>query len=290
MILEALTLSNMNFTLVFFAVILGLLVGSFLNVVALRFNTGKSLGGRSGCYSCGEQLTWKQLIPAFSWLCQKGRCHKCGSHISGMYILGEVTTAVFFGLIAARGLFGGIDIFNSTYVLTTLFLFVVFSILLVILFYDIRHKIIPDSLSFSFGLLALVGLFFFEMTNLGFMYTGFHIPSWEFITAGILVPLPFAFLWLISQGRWLGLGDPKLMVGMGLFLGISQGFSSVFLSFWIGTLFVIAIALINFVLKKQLFRDGKKSIMKEELPFAPFLIISFLITLVFNLNFFELIL
>jgi len=53
--------------------ILGMLVGSFLNVVALRFNTGKSLGGRSGCFSCGNQLSWKELIPVFSWILQRGR-------------------------------------------------------------------------------------------------------------------------------------------------------------------------------------------------------------------------
>lgn len=279
----------MEIVFIIFAVILGLLVGSFLNVVALRFNTGKSLGGRSGCFSCGAQLTWKQLIPAFSWLFQKGRCHNCGSQISPTYILGEVTTAVFYGLIASRGFFTGADVMSSGYLITSLFLVIIFSILLVILMYDIRHKIIPDSLSFSFGLLTFASLFFFEMTSLGLLYTGFHVPSWEFILGGVLVPLPFAFLWLISRGRWLGLGDPKLMVGMGFLLGISQGFSSVFLSFWIGTLFVVAVGLINFILKKQLFRDGKKSIMKEELPFAPFLILSFLITLVFNLNFFELI-
>jgi prepilin signal peptidase PulO-like enzyme (type II secretory pathway) len=280
----------MNIVFIIFAVILGLLVGSFLNVVALRFNTGKSLGGRSGCFSCGSLLTWKQLIPAFSWLFQKGRCHSCGSHISASYILGEITTAIFFGLVAGRGLLTGVDLLSLEYLISTGFLFIIFSLLLVILFYDIRHKIIPDSLSFSFGLLAFLGLFFFDISALGFMYSGFHIPSWEFITAGILIPLPFAFLWLISKGKWLGLGDPKLMVGMGFFFGIAQGFSSIFLSFWIGTLFVVAIGVINLIFKKRLFRDGKKSIMKEELPFAPFLIISFLVTLVFNINFFSLIL
>ena len=268
------------------AVILGLLVGSFLNVVALRFNTGKSLGGRSGCYSCGHQLSWYELVPLFSWLIQKGRCRSCGSHISSLYITGELTVGIFFGLIAARGIIAGFDWFSVSYGISTLFLFVIFSILAVILMYDVRHKIIPDSLSLAFGLMSFLGMFFFGFDTGVFNYIGFHIPDMWHMLGGVLVPLPFVVLWLVSKGRWLGLGDPKLMVGMGFLFGTTQGFTSVFVSFWIGALFALSIFLVNFFLKKQLLRTGKKSIMKEELPFAPFLIIATLITVVFNINLF----
>jgi len=168
----------------------------------------------------------------------------------------------------------------------TLFLFVLFSILMVILLYDIRHKIIPDSLSFSFGMLTLVALFFFGFENMLFNYIGFHLPTSLQILGGIIIPLPFVLIWLISKGQWIGLGDPKLMVGMGWLFGISQGFTSIFISFWIGALFAVAIVVVNFIFKKQLLRTGKKSIMKEELPFAPFLIIATLVTLVFNIHVF----
>ena len=274
----------MNILIVIFASMLGLLIGSFLNVVALRFNTGKGLGGRSECFSCGHVLSWKDLFPLFSFIFQKGRCRYCSSSISLDNIYAEFITAISFGLIAGRGLFTEIDFLTTHYLLSTLFLFVVFSILIVIFLYDIRHKIIPDSLSFTFGILTFVGMFFFSMESGVFMYMGFHIPIIIDILAGILIPLPFVLLWIISKGTWIGLGDPKLMVGMGFLFGIMQGISSIFLSFWIGALFALGLVITNKVLKKTLLRSGKKSIMKTELPFAPFLIIATLITLVFNFS------
>ncbi len=265
---------------------LGMLVGSFLNVVALRFNTGKSLGGRSGCFSCGAQLNWRQLIPIFSWVFQKGRCHNCSSHISAMYVFGEGITALIFGLIGARGVIAGVNFFTIDYLIATLFLFVVFSILIVVFLYDIRHKIIPDPLSLTFAILAFISLFFFDFEFGVFNFVGLQIPNVWSLLSGIIVPLPFVILWIISKGAWLGLGDPKLMVGMGLLFGITQGFSSVFVSFWIGALFALSVVIVNKLFKKTLLHSGKKSIMKEEVPFAPFLIFGTLITLVFNINIF----
>lgn len=275
-----------NIFLIVASVILGLLVGSFLNVVALRFNTGKSLGGRSRCFSCGGKLSWYELMPAFSWILQKGRCLKCGSRISSMYLFGEVLTAIFFSLIAARGIMTGVEWFSLEYLVSTIFLFIVFSVLIVIFLYDLRHKIIPDSLSLAFGFLAFISLFFFNFVNGIFTYVSWHIPELFNILAGLLIPLPFVLLWFISKGKWIGLGDPKIMVGMGFLFGLERGFTSVFLSFWIGALFVFAVLIINLTFRKRLLRTGKKSIMKEELPFAPFLIVATLITMVFNLNLF----
>jgi prepilin signal peptidase PulO-like enzyme (type II secretory pathway) len=266
-----------------------LIIGSFLNVVALRFNTGKSLGGRSGCFSCGHQLSWYELIPVVSWIIQRGRCRSCSSHVSPMYVLGELTTGIFFAGIAVRGFIAGANfeqLFNVNYLIATIFLWLVFSILLIILFYDIRHKIIPNELSLAFGVLAFISLFFFGFDNGMYTMIGPMIPSFEHIIAGLVIPLPFVLIWLISKGQWMGLGDPKLMVGMGLFFGLSQGISAVFLSFWIGALCALFIVVINYVLKKSLLRSGKTSIMKQEIPFAPFMIIATLITVVAHANFF----
>jgi len=277
----------MEYLLIFLATVFGLLIGSFLNVVALRFNTGRSLEGRSSCFSCGKKLSWYELIPVFSWLVQQGRCRSCHSKVSPHYFFGELLTGITFGLIFARALFfSSVDLLDPWYLVSTGFLFVVFSILIVIFLYDMRHKIIPDKLSLLFAVISFVSLFFFEMSPLGFLFTGFHIPILVNFLAGLVIPLPFVALWLISRGRWIGLGDPKLMVGMGWLLGMSFGISAVFMSFWIGTLFAISIMIVNALFKKTLLRSGKKSIMKEELPFAPFLIIGTLVTVVFHINLF----
>lgn len=279
---------SINIFIIGVSLILGLLIGSFLNVVALRFNTGKSLGGRSGCFSCGNQLSWYELVPVFSWLIQKGRCRNCSSRITPMYVFGEATTAIFFAAIAARGLLGGIDFLTIEYLVSTLFLFIVTAILVVIFLYDIRHKIIPDSLSLSFGIITFIALFYFGFDQNVFTLIGWHIPEWYDILAGVFVPLPFVLIWIISKGKWIGLGDPKLMVGMGFLFGLQRGISSVFISFWIGALFALALVIVNKLFKKQLLRSGKKSIMKEEIPFAPFLITAVVVTLVFGLNLFTL--
>ncbi|MCA9352053.1 prepilin peptidase [Patescibacteria group bacterium] len=276
----------MNVVVIIIGTLLGLLVGSFLNVVALRFNTGKSIGGRSECFSCSHVLSWRDLFPVFSFLVQRGRCRYCSSHISPDNIYAEIITALFFGLITARGLFFGVSLLALPYLIATLFLFIVFSVLIVIFLYDLKHKIIPDTLSVTFGVLGIFSIFFFEWADRVFVYVGLHIPDWSHVLAGIVIPLPFVLLWMISKGRWIGLGDPKLMVGMGFLLGIPLGISAVFVSFWIGAFVALVAIFINVVYKKRLLRQGKKSIMKSELPFAPFLIVGTLITAILYIHVF----
>lgn len=272
--------------LTLFSLALGAIMGSFLLVVALRYNTGLSLQGRSRCFSCSKKLSWYELVPILSYLVQRGRCRKCSSYIPAETLVAELLTAVVFVLISLRGVLVGQEmvVWTLPYLIGSFFLFAIFSLLIVIFFYDMHHKIIPDGLSLSFGILALASTFFFAMDSGVFMYTGFIIPSVYHILAGILVPLPFVLIWVFSKGRMMGLGDPKLMVGMGLLLGITQGFTAVFVSFWVGTLFVIALVTTEKVLSKKLFGPSKKSIMKQELPFGPFLILGTLITIVFNVN------
>ncbi len=275
----------MNILLIIAAIGLGTIFGSFLNVVSLRFNTGKSLQGRSICFSCGKTLSWYELIPVVSWLVQGGRCRKCSSRIPFELLASELLTGIFFGLIMGRGLFSsGSLLIDKGYLIATIFLFIIFSLLVVILFYDIRHKIIPDELSFSFGLMTFLGLFFFGFSNNIFTFLGFHIPGIWDIIAGLLIPLPFVLIWFFSKGKFIGLGDPKLMVGMGFLLGLARGISAVFISFWIGLLFTISLLIINKIFSKKLLSDGKKSIMKQEIPFAPFLILGLFIAIVFGLN------
>lgn len=269
--------------------IMGCIIGSFLNVVVLRFNTGKTVMGRSSCYSCMHVLRWFELIPVFSWLYQKGRCRHCSSKISSQYIKGELLTGLFFFAAAARGIGSGIDMFSSAYVIGTVYLCITFALLVIVFLYDYRHKIIPDRLSVSFALLGIISACFFSFSNGIFVYTGFHIPSWHMLIAAVLVPFPFFLVWLLSKGRFMGLGDPKLMVGMGAFLGTHYGLSAVAISFWIGTLCILLFGFYRFITQKSiLVKPSKKSIMKTEIPFGPFLIIGFVFTMVTYINIFPL--
>src|SRR5258708_29487551 len=115
----------------------------------------------------------------------------------------------------------------------------VFSVLLVIAVYDLKNKIIPDALAFVLGLLSFAGLFLFN--NYGFYV---HTPGlWEF-ASGIILALPFALLWLISRGAWMGLGDAKLEISLGWLLGLSRALSGMIFAFWSGA--IIGLFLIFF--------------------------------------------
>lgn len=230
--------------------IFGAIIGSFLNVVIYRYHTGKGVGGRSQCMVCGKILGARELVPILSFFLQRGRCRKCASRISFQYPLVEVMTGTLFLLI-----------FNFTFltshtgdIISFLYYLVVASILIVIIAYDMRHTIIPDSFAYSFAALAfLYGLF---VPPLG-------IPFLWFVLSGPLLAAPFALLWVVSQGRWMGLGDAKLALGIGWFLGWYAGISALILAFWIGA--AVGIAL--------LFLKSKRFTMKSEIPFGPFLVL-----------------
>ena len=237
--------------------ILGAIVGSFLNVVSLRYNTGRHLKGRSGCPSCKHPLAWFELIPILSFIFLKGHCTSCRSKISFQYPLIETLTGVLFA-----GIFIKINALlyfaPQIFVLTFLYYAVCFSLLVVILIYDWKHKIIPDGFVYAFGLIAAVhALFFFGS-------------GWDLI-AGPLVFLPFYFLWLVSAGKWIGFGDGKLALGIGWFLGIIDGISAIVLAFWIGAV----VSLIAIATRKHIS-------MKSEIPFAPFLILGFWLVFYFG--------
>ncbi len=142
-----------------FSFILGTLIGSFLNVVALRYNTGMTLNGRSKCFSCGETLHWHELIPIFSFIFQRGECKKCRSKISWQYPMVEIGAGILFIFIFY--FFPPISFVSS---ITTIFYVLITCLLLVITVYDIKHKIIPDHLVYTFSALAFIHMFFLDIT------------------------------------------------------------------------------------------------------------------------------
>ncbi len=231
--------------------LLGVVIGSFLNVVVLRYNTGRSLAGRSGCFSCGKPLHWYELVPVLSYIFQWGKCRSCGSKISTQYPLVELGTGILFVLTVREvwPLFAGTDALMVP-ILTLVFYLVVWSILVAITAYDIRHKIIPDGMVYAF-----IGLTFVRsLTSVIFVW---------WVGAAVGMALFFAALWYFSAGKWMGLGDAKLALGLGLLLGPSAGLAALVLAFWIGAVFGISILLLR----------RRYVTMKTEVPFAPFLIL-----------------
>ena len=140
----------MNVIIFIFVFLLGTIIGSFLNVVIYRFNTGKTIvKGRSICMTCNRELRWYELIPLFSFLIQKGKCRRCAIKISHQYPLVEFLTGIIFVLIAHRFL-SILYVSLGLYLFFLIFFVFIFSLLIVISVYDLRHKIIPDKLSYLF--------------------------------------------------------------------------------------------------------------------------------------------
>lgn len=258
-----------------FSFIFGTIIGSFLNVVALRYKTGKNLSGRSMCFSCGASLRWFELVPLLSFVFQKGKCRTCRSPFSAQYPAVEALTGLVFAITTSFFYFLPLE---ASFILLPFFL-IIFSILIVIAIYDIRHMIIPDLLVFLFAFLSLL---FLVLTNSPEYF--FSFPGILDLLAGPILALPFALLWALSRGLWMGFGDAKLALGIGWLLGLSSGLSALALGMWIGAFFSVG----KMAWAKMKRKKKKALTMKSEIPLAPFLILATFIQFIFAFDFFHL--
>lgn len=253
--------------------IFGTIIGSFLNVVILRYNTGMPIFGareRSRCFSCGKKLAPHELVPIFSFLFLLGRCSRCKSKISWQYPIVEFITGLIFLLVSIKNL--PVLVQNDSvnflwqFLAITIFHLVIWSIFIVITFYDLKHKIIPNGLVYSLIFLTLIG-------------SGFVL--WNFL-AGLIFFTFFFSLWFFSGGRWIGFGDAKLSLAVGFLLGVVHGISALILAFWIGAAVSISMIFLGAIFQKipskairnsYLLAIAKNLTIKSEIPFAPFIIL-----------------
>ena len=244
--------------------VLGSIVGSFLNVVGLRWDSGRSLGGRSSCPSCGKTLGFFERVPIVIFVGRRVRCSGCNTRITWQYPLVEIWAGLIF-----TSLFYAISPENFLSLLHYLLVVTVFCIYIVITIYDFKYKIIPDKLVYTAIFLSLLVPLFFA---------NYFLLDW---LSGPILFTFFASIWFFSRGRAMGFGDAKLGLSVGLLLGSAWGFSAIMLSFWIGAFG----SLFYIFLNKVGFLKGAKSLtIKSEVPFAPAIILGAWIAFVFHLN------
>jgi len=257
--------------------VFGLIVGSFLNVLILRWGT-RSLTGRSACMSCRRTIAWYDLVPVFSWIQLGGRCRSCGTRISLQYPLVEAGTGLLFFIIG----FAPLPLYMHLFALP------IAAVLLAIAVYDLKHTLIPDAWAYFFAALSLVA----AVTSIPLADAVYGVFS-VFI-AGPAVAAPLFAFWFFSKGAWMGFGDVKLALGMGWLLGMGDGLFALFFAFILGAL--VSVPLLFF--SSPLWHSVQQAItpnrtsqrlifgftMKSEIPFGPFLIASTLIVWILNMH------
>lgn len=228
-----------------FVAILGLIIGSFLNVIILRLHSGESSAkGRSHCPQCRHNLESRDLVPVLSFIWLRGKCRYCQTKISWQYPLVEVSVAILF-VLAFMVDFGKVQAFDLRLALFIIRDFFVISALVVIFVYDLRWMLIPDSVVLPAIILVLA-------LNIFLGYDLFNL------ILGLVVGFGFfALQYFVSNGRWIGGGDLRLGALLGVLLGWPVAVLTLLLSYIFGGLVVTPIYLLL----------GKVN-QKHQLPFG----------------------
>lgn len=232
--------------------VLGLVIGSFLNVVILRSHAGESfIKGRSHCPHCRHELSWPELVPVVSFLRQYGKCLSCGMRISWQYPAVELAAGISF--VFAYNIWA-----QNLYSLLSFWLAI--SAGIVILVSDIRSKIIPNG--------AVLTLLLASFLRILAGFNGWTLIFYDILSA-FLIALFFFALWFFSRGTWMGFGDAKLILATSLFTGFPASIAAFLFAFWSGGIFGIILLISH--------RGG----LKSQIPFGPFILLGMAIAFIF---------
>ncbi len=222
------------------AALLGLLIGSFLNVVAWRLPRGESLvKPRSKCPGCGTQLKAYDNVPVFSWLVLRGRCRGCGERISARYPVVEAVTGVLYAAVVAAE-------YDDALKCALGIALVTFMVPIAVI--DLDLKRIPNALTGPAALVAIA---------LGALLDPGYLP--EQLIAGAAA-LTFFLLPALIHNKGMGMGDVKLAGVLGLYLGRAVA-PALFFALILGV--VVGVA----VIASQGVTQGRR----VKIPFGPFM-------------------
>ena len=255
----------------------GLIFGSFYNVCIWRIPEGTFWKtARSGCRNCSTPIPWYLNIPLLSWISLRGKSACCKTSISPQYPLVEFITAMAAVLLYIKFPFvstwqGDIRI-SPGELIQFIHAFVFFSILLISSVIDIRHLIIPDGL--SLGLVATAPLVVYFLPH----YTWPDALIGVLLGGGILYLVAWIY-WITRKIAGMGMGDVKLLAGIGGWLGWQSVFPTILYSSVLGSLVGLFLMLVR-----------RKKDLRFEIPFGPFLAAGALIHMFFGSQLLDLLL
>ena len=230
------------------AFIFGLIYGSFLNVVILRWDDWMSIMmSRSKCPNCKTQLKWYDLIPIVSFLSISGKCRYCQKPVSWQYPVVELVTAllVVLGYTFFFPAIGDVTLIVISFVAYL----VVIGLMVTVFFHDLYEMLVPDLMAYILLFVAII--------------LGVSLYGWQPTLYGLLVGvLPIALLVYPSKGTWMGEGDIKIAAALGAFVGYPGAITYMALAFLIGGVY----GMLAMIFKRVKFRTA--------VPFAPFMIIA----------------
>ncbi len=244
----------------FFIFLFGLCIGSFLNVVIARTPIEEHLRGRSRCGSCKKQIRAYDNIPVVSFFILRGHCRDCHARISWQYPLVELATGllmlafVFIPPFSKGGL-GGVLNDSSLLLVRNL---VMVPVLILLFVYDLRFGMILD----RFTLPAILVACAFNVV-LGVPLTSM---LWGALSLGGF----FLAQFLVSRGAWIGGGDIRLGVFMGVLLGWQNALAALFIAYILGALVAVFLLATGRVHRKT------------QLPFGTFLTFATMVMLMFG--------
>jgi leader peptidase (prepilin peptidase)/N-methyltransferase len=211
------------------AAVLGLIVGSYLNVVIYRLpRRASTILPRSRCPGCSAAIGALDNVPVLSYLWLRGRCRHCGAAISVRYPAIELLTSLLF---AACGLRFGVSISAAAGALFC-------ALAIALAFIDAEHYLLPDRLTYG-GIFAGLALSPFVAWTT-------PLRSALGALAGALILLGLIGLWLLIRRRYaMGFGDPKMLAMIGAFLGLRGMLVTLFFSSLLGSLVGLALMLLR---------------------------------------------